>query len=205
MPTGYTAKLMEKGQPFDEFVLQCARAFGACIMMRDDPMDTPIPDKFEPSDYYDKRIAETTAELDRLLAMNGKGKILFGNAKKAETVKVYEKGLARDTAENARLEQMDQQVQEWIPPSDEHGELKKFMLDQIKISKHDLNYSENSLKSVLEKLPLNYWRDAVDGAKRTLEYNKKERVSEIERADGRTRWVRQLRDSLDTTPCNASR
>jgi hypothetical protein len=35
MPTGYTAELIEKGMEFNDFVLTCARAFGACIELRD--------------------------------------------------------------------------------------------------------------------------------------------------------------------------
>jgi hypothetical protein len=35
MPTGYTDKIKD-GISFEEFVLSCARQFGACISMRDD-------------------------------------------------------------------------------------------------------------------------------------------------------------------------
>ena len=34
MPTGYTYKIGE-GASFKEFVMACARAFGACVEMRD--------------------------------------------------------------------------------------------------------------------------------------------------------------------------
>jgi hypothetical protein len=37
MPTGYTAAIGE-GIEFDKFVMQCARAMGACVMMRDEPI-----------------------------------------------------------------------------------------------------------------------------------------------------------------------
>jgi len=86
MPTGYTAKLMESGQTFQDFVMQCARAFGACVMMRDDPMDAPIPERFEPSDYNVKRLAEAKAELVKLQAMTNDEKIAFGESKKAESI-----------------------------------------------------------------------------------------------------------------------
>ena len=35
MPSGYTSRSCEGEQPFEKFVLQCARAFGACVMQRD--------------------------------------------------------------------------------------------------------------------------------------------------------------------------
>ena len=67
MPTGYTATLMEKGQDFPDFVLLCARAMGATIMLRDEPLDAPIPE-FQPSDYSAKQLEESKEELARLLA-----------------------------------------------------------------------------------------------------------------------------------------
>ena len=56
MPTGYTSKIAD-GIGFKDFALSCARAFGACIEMRDDPSDKPIPNEFKPNDYHKKRMA----------------------------------------------------------------------------------------------------------------------------------------------------
>lgn len=41
MPTGCTAKLHEDDQSFRDFALTCARAFGATIAMREEPLDAP--------------------------------------------------------------------------------------------------------------------------------------------------------------------
>ncbi len=78
MPTGYTAILMEKGQTFQEFIMGCARAFGALIEMRDSPNDAPIPDKFEPSDYHAKRIIELREKLAKFKLMTDAEKESFG-------------------------------------------------------------------------------------------------------------------------------
>ena len=44
MPTGYTYDLYDgKDIEFPDFVMKCARAFGALIEIRDDPMDAAIP------------------------------------------------------------------------------------------------------------------------------------------------------------------
>ena len=59
MPTGYTAEV-QKGISFDKYALNCARAFGALVSMRDEPSDKEIPEKLEPSDYHFK--AKATAE-----------------------------------------------------------------------------------------------------------------------------------------------
>ena len=64
MPTGYTHPVQEgKITELRDFALNCARAFGACVTMRDDPSDTPIPGKFEPSDYHIKALKEAKEDL----------------------------------------------------------------------------------------------------------------------------------------------
>jgi hypothetical protein len=69
MPTGYTAKLVESGQTFEEFVLTCARAFGALIELRDEPLDAPIPETLEPHSYYAEAVVEAKKRLTNLLDM----------------------------------------------------------------------------------------------------------------------------------------
>lgn len=57
MPTGYTVKIYngEKVSGKD-FLMTCARNFGTCITMRDEPLSKPIPDKFEPSKFYENEL-----------------------------------------------------------------------------------------------------------------------------------------------------
>ena len=67
MPTEYTHYIKD-GISFKEFALKCARAFGACITMKEDPMDVEIP-KFKPDTYYHKRLKATLKkwkELDNI-------------------------------------------------------------------------------------------------------------------------------------------
>lgn len=50
MPTGYTADIKD-GISFETYAMNCARAFGACVSLRDKPSGGKvIPDAFEPSD-----------------------------------------------------------------------------------------------------------------------------------------------------------
>lgn len=65
MPTGYTADVADgKITDFVEYALQCARAFGACIMLRDEPISSEIPE-FQPSDYNANALAEAEKTLSR--------------------------------------------------------------------------------------------------------------------------------------------
>jgi hypothetical protein len=59
MPTGYTDGVQDGTvKTLKEYALICARAFGATITMRDAPLDIAIPEKFEQSEYYSKKITE---------------------------------------------------------------------------------------------------------------------------------------------------
>jgi len=197
MPTGYTAKLMKDGQTFREFILTCARAFGALIMMRDDPFDAPVPEKFEPSDYHIKALVEAKLELSRLKAMNDDEKNSFGQATKDAEIKRIGEWIARETKENIRLVEMEKQVKAWKPPTPDHEELKKFMLQQIDISKHDIISYTLELKIEIENKPLAaFYIEAVSRAAWNVKYHTEENEKEIERTNGRNLWIKQLRDSI---------
>ena len=54
MPSGYTSDIYNgKEVTFKDFALGCARAFGACVMQRDDPADEKP--KIMPEESYHAR------------------------------------------------------------------------------------------------------------------------------------------------------
>ena len=191
MPTGYTAELMDKGQDFRTFVLLCARAFGATVMQRDDPMDEP-PKKQEPSDHYAKALANARKEATRLRSMNAAQRLAHGAYLRAEAISIRRNALARDLAENARLDAMAERVRAWTQPSDEHKGLKDFMLDQITISRNDTAYSEKSLKEAEEQSGESYFIEALAVAVRRVSYYEDEHHKEC----ARVKWIDQLYGSL---------
>jgi len=196
MPTGYTADLMEKGQDFKTFVMRCSRAMGALIMMRDDPMDAPIPKKFEPSDYHIKALVEARETHDRLTAMSNEEKIAFGKEEKEKAIKRHQGWLERDRIQNDRLAEMQSQVMAWRPPTPDHEGFKKFMLDQIKISMNDTEYIARQITEAEEKSPMDFYVAALSSAAWNINYHKKGNTDEIDRAEKRTEWVNQLRKSI---------
>lgn len=196
MPTGYTSKLMESGQSFQEFVFGCARAMGALVMMRDDPMDAPIPEEFKPSPYYLERINQAKTRLGTLRMMNDKEKFEEGQRlrnKKLESVNEWAK---KESAENERIDRMEQEVLRWSPPSQDHVEFKNFMLDQLRISRNNTEYIQRRIAEVESKSPLVFFADAISEALRSIEYGEKELEKELERTNGRNEWIRQLRESV---------
>lgn len=197
MPTGYTAELMEKGQTFEDFTLRCARAFGALVLMRDDPMDAAIP-KFEPSPHYQEAIDKSFRELVMFCSMSNEEAAAYGECCRAEAIQRNEEWARKDRQENERLLQMQGYVCDWEPPTPDHQELKKFMLQQIQISMHDLVYIEREIAKCRQKTASEYYTDAVASAKHSIDWYEHERAKEIERTNARNEWVAQLRESLKT-------
>lgn len=195
MPTGYTAELMDKGQDFRSFALTCARAFGACVMQRDDPMND-LPKKQEANDYHAVAIKEAEERLASLKAMTPSEQRVEGNRLRQIAVDSATKSLDEDIAENERLESMAVQVRAWEPPTDEHKGLKDFMLEQINTSRNDLTWSNRWLREAADKTAEAYFVEAVSSAVRDIRYHAKEQMKATERNARRNEWIDHLYRSL---------
>ena len=83
MPTGYTAEIKD-GISFETYALKCARAFGACIMQRDDNSNSGAKLQ-EPSDYHYKQVAEADLRLSKATSMSIKDCSLKSKSEFQET------------------------------------------------------------------------------------------------------------------------
>ena len=199
MPTGYTATLAEGEQSFQDFALSCARAFGACIEQRDDPM-TDKPKLAKKSNYHDEQLEKAKTELAAFDAWTTEQKLAYGEKAKAEDIESSERSLAKKRAQQARYEGMVAQVSAWEPPSADHVEYKKFMLQQLSSSiEFDCggSYYEQSLERARKKDPLSYTMEYRETLTRNIEYHEAESKKEDERHDGRNEWITKLYKSLD--------
>jgi hypothetical protein len=197
MPTGYTAKLIEEGQAFPEFVMTCARAFGALVEMRDDPLDAPIPDKFEVPPYHADQLRLAQQQASELANMSEEQRIEYGSRIKKEEIESREASIAKNNATNAKIAAMARQVEAWTPPTSEHEDLKAFMLEQLRASLESNDYLEERLDQVKRQSPLGLWHGAHSQALRSIVYHAKENEDAYARAAKRTTWVRELRRSLE--------
>lgn len=195
MPTGYTADIKD-GISFEQFVLNCAKAFGACISMRDLPSDTPIPEEFEPCKYHADQLAEVRETLAAYESMDYEE----ATRKCAFEYQADEDNRRRQLQEN--LNQLESyrgmlaHVQAWVAPSADHEGLKDFMVKQIEESiKWD-----DSTKYLTEPTPMIDVTDWLEAKKakaiKDIEYHKEKNAEEIKRTAERNQWVRQLRESL---------
>lgn len=196
MPTGYTADI-KNGITFEQFVLGCARAFGACVSLRDEPSSTPIPDEFKPNEYYIAEIAKAKTRLTKLKSLTAKEIHREAEKDYQKQLKSHVNMLANKYDLLGKYKAMLEQVKAWQPPTPEHQGLKDFMIQQISTSiEHDCDMVWiKSLKP--KKLADADWiSKQIEHEVANLEYHTKENKEEIERAKGRTAWVKALRDSL---------
>lgn len=193
MPTGYTADIA-KGISFEQYALSCARAFGALVMMRDEPSDAPIPEAFTPSDYHATALADARAKLAELQTMNGEALLAAHSAAvKADEARNAE--YAREKADlRAKYEAMLVQAKAYKAPSPDHEEYARFMVAQI----------EQSIEfdcRIYPREPITadaatWLADQVQQALKSVRYHVEEHDKELARTASRNQWVSQLRQSL---------
>jgi hypothetical protein len=188
MPTGYTADIA-KGITFNSFAWSCARAFGALIMMRDSASDAPIPERFEPSDWNAKELANAKDRLATLQVMSRDDAAANAKAEYDAAVKSHRERLAEKQDLSDKYYAMLAEAVKWEPPTPEHQGLKDFMVEQIHQS-IDWDCSTKYMEAPL-LLPTEAWLETqIAKAKHDVEYHEHQHAEEVERAEGRNALAR---------------
>lgn len=197
MPTGYTASVGDgKVTEFRTFALNCARAFGACIMQRDDN-STDLPKHREMSWYNAQQLDMARTRLGHLESLTPDEAAAEYDATVADARKARDQYEERKRETEGRYRAMLAQVAEWAPPTADHRELKAFMAEQL----------NGSIKFDCTTYPELYrTEDTVDEwlseqkakAQRDIEYHKKGHAEEEERVRTANQWIDALYASLPT-------
>lgn len=199
MPSGYTEPVASgKIIEFKEYALLCARAFGACISLRDEPLGLEIPE-FKVNDYYLKRMQETEEEVASLLSMTQEDKEINFNKYVSDALKSAEEKLSEQTEIKQRYEKMLEQARHFDPPSPEHYNYKSFMIEQLKQSIEWDCSDDYYLGQIIEikSLSLELWfKLQLYTAQSDLDYYKEQWQEEQDRVDKNNLWVKQLKESL---------
>ncbi|WP_312381575.1 hypothetical protein [Stutzerimonas balearica] len=195
MPTGYTAPIAD-GITFEQFVMGCARGFGALIMMRDEPANAPIPERFEPSDYHLCKLDEAHSRFDEISSLTPeacehRAAQQYHDAETQRRIRIKEIGELRQ-----KYDAMIQAVDEWAPPSAEHIHLKEFMRKQLTESiDFDCDASYYAIET--PRLSGQVWLEQqLEKARRDIAYHEQQHKEEVERTNQRNEWLRLLRESL---------
>ena len=197
MPTGYTSAIKDDIS-FEQFALQCARAFGALITMRDDPNDAEIPDSFEPSPFYQENIDKATTELIAIMDVSASEAKRLAKKQYDDQVDYIKKQMKKNNELREKYKAMLQKVRAWEPPSKDHVEMKKFMVDQI-VQSIDFDCSnEYYLKSYPQPLTgEQYKASEIKRLSHDIEHYTTELKKEKDRCEERSLWVRKLKESLE--------
>lgn len=194
MPTGYTADVADgKVTEFHDFALNCARAFGALIALRDYP-EAPIPAAFKPHTWSKDRLAEEEAKLKELESLTPKQAELRAFREYEEAARDRRRLNEKNELQRERYETMLVKVRSWKIPSPDHAEMKKFMVDQLEESiRFDCNYVYNEPTRLSGAAWL---EERITKAKNSIAYHTREWQKEVERTEESNRWVADLRASL---------
>ena len=200
MPTGYTAIIEDnKDVTFKDYIMGCARAFGACIEMRDEPQDKKIPKEFYTDTY---NLDELRKSKNKLKEINK----LSDAQLEEESEKAFNKKLRQHKASikkyseiEKRYKRMMVEVESWQPPTKDHKSLKDFMIQQIETC------TQSSMAEYLEKeiAELELWTgkrwkfEQLKKVKRDIKYHTKEHDKEIKRMANRNQWLKDLRRSIN--------
>ena len=196
MPTGYTADI-KNGIDFKTYAMNCARAFGACMSLRDDPGGGErIPESFEPSDYHLKAIEKARGDLVALEAMTPGELELAANRDWEESETRRLARLEDKRKQRKAYEAMLAKAVAWRAPTPDHEGLRKFMCEQIEKS-IDFDCSGDYDNAPTICLSGEAWAaERRTRLMREVQYHEREHAEEVKRAATRTEWVRALRDAL---------
>ena len=195
MPTGYTSDIYEgKEVSGEEFILKCARAFGALISMREDSLDKEIT-IFEPSTYHLDQIESAKVTLENCIKMTLEEVQSELDENYERDVKRYHERLDEYGTLEGRYLRVQNEVKAWIPPTEDHIKLKEFAISQIEDS------IQNDCNTSYMKYPVKYKAqellDAkIRSAKSDLEYHQNGWDDEVKRTNERNAWVFSLKNSL---------
>lgn len=194
MPTGYTSDIYNgKPQTFKEFAMECARAFGALITLRDSP-DEPIPEEFTPrTEYYYKQLEEATRRLPIVGAWTPEEAQAAADAAYERIKAAHDERVNEVRELGLRYDNMLRSACAYVPPSPDHEEFRKFMIQQLENSKKSDCYTGDPLEPFD---PSEYKASQIDDLERQINRCRKNIAEENQRAADRTRWVTELRESL---------
>ena len=197
MPTGYTAGI-ENDISFEDYLLSCARAFGACDHQRNDSMKAK-PKLRDVSDHYEENILEMEAELGAIRSMNREQREKYGQELKDEYIAYAQKSFNEKVLLKNKYDAMLAKVQAWNPPTPDHANLKQFMIDQINDSIRydcDTAYTLEKLTEATNAKPVALVEEKAAGYESSIKFYEEEWAKEKQRVEEDNRWISALYDSL---------
>lgn len=196
MPTGYTADVADgKTTDFAAFVMNCARAFGALIELRDSP-EAEIPESFAPSMYHQEAFDRAVGALRELADVDAEEAERRADADYDENMRLWAEGKRKREETRRRYRSMLDRVNAWQPPTREHIGLRDFMRQQLEESiRFDCDHDDE--RWIPKRRTGKQWlKEQRQRSNESREYHRAEMSKERDRSLERSAWVKELRRSL---------
>ena len=208
MPILYTAFIEDRTITNGaDFLKLCTRNFGIASDIRDEPLPILPPIHFEPDPYYEqtyKRAVERNNKVQHMTFEEAKQEIIEKCKSEAESSRIYYEDCIEN---NHKYLKIKKEVLNWIPPTKEHENIKKFALEQIDTcitSEKDLRrYNlDADLKDAglycTDKEVQEYLDDKKQYEKDNVKSAYQRWQEAIKDAEMKNLWMRQFLDSLGT-------
>lgn len=196
MPTGYTAGVADGTvTDFKQYAIQCARNFGALILMRDEPLDAEIPEKFEPSNFELNNLVKAEKELGEMLSLSDSQLKLKMEAEFDAEMKSYQRFVAERREKRKRYEAMLDKAKRYRPPTPDHEGYAKFLVTQLEES---INWDcgEKYLNPPKQQTLEEWKTQRLESLRRAISRSRERHKEEAERTNQRNEWVAKLRESI---------
>jgi hypothetical protein len=204
VPTGYTAYI-EDGDitTGKDFLKLCTRAMGIAMDIRDENLSVPTPTHFEPDNYYKEQYEKALDEFIKNQNMTFEEAALQMKKSHVERVTDYRKLAEKMTERNKKYQKVRDEVESWVPPTDEHKGLKKFALEQIDMCMDKPKTIEDCIEASKEEFEINdeavreYMKYQLDLYKQDVDRAYERYQAELERTKEKNEWMKQLIQSLE--------
>ncbi|MBC6695274.1 hypothetical protein H9L25_00585 [Terrisporobacter mayombei] len=197
MPTGYTCKVQDGSVvELKDYILNCARQFGALVHMREDGKNAEIRYR-EVSDYHLNELNKAYARLEEIKKMTDKEIQRKIDQNYEENIKSIDRMLKNKEDSKKKYLAMIEKVNEWIPPTENHENLKEFAIKQLQDSiKWDCDCTY--LKQEIRKETVSEYREGmIKYCLRDIEYHSSSYKKELEAAEEGNKWIDDLINSLN--------
>lgn len=195
MPSGYTHDIYDgKEVTGVEFILKCSRAFGAAVMMREEPLSNPIRE-IEVSDYHIKSMERASRDLENILALSTDEIIATIEENYQQRLEDTQQALEAKNKLRAGYEKVLREVEAWVPPTDDHIRLKEYAIEQLE-SSINFDCDTSHLRPPTKELPDEWFTECIKYYKHQISYHTEQYEEEVQRVAKQNKWVRDLYDSL---------
>lgn len=197
MPTGYTCKVQDGSVvELKDYILDCARQFGALVHMREDGKYAEIRYR-EVSDYHLKELNKAYARLEEVKKMTDEEVQNKIDQDYKDNIESMDRILKNKKDSEKKYSAMIDKVYGWEPPTENHKDLKEFAIKQLQDSLKwdcDCTYLEQKIR---KETVSEYREGMIKYCLRDIEYHSSSYKKELESVEEANKWIDDLINSLN--------